>query len=237
MIYIDYIQYTTLGMHADRKLWLMDVSIFAQVNITNPTRRLDRFGVLSCYIHLQVNITKPKFSKWWLAVLWKSLIKKSEIKINSVPKTQYLCKNTKTIIRLLVHLSVVFYLLKLWFEERTQLYQFRGSYQRKIQHGSSGRQKCVVFALHAGTAKLEPQSLCHNGLSCDSMKIWLIAVPVERASLKGMCTHYFATKARKLQLSCCSDVYSTWQLYSLIYHKCTVVIRQYLEYVSNQNVF
>jgi hypothetical protein len=49
-----------------------------------------------------VNITKLKFSKWWLAVLWKFTDKEiSEIKINSVPNnTKDLCKNTKTIIRL-----------------------------------------------------------------------------------------------------------------------------------------
>jgi hypothetical protein len=41
-------------------------SIFAQVNITNPTSCIDwfKFDVLRCYI------TKPKFSKWRLAVLW-----------------------------------------------------------------------------------------------------------------------------------------------------------------------
>jgi hypothetical protein len=35
-----------------------------------------------------VNIAKPKFSKWWLAVLWKLLNDEeiSGIKINSVPK-------------------------------------------------------------------------------------------------------------------------------------------------------
>jgi hypothetical protein len=71
------------------------VSIFAQVNIINPTTWLVKFDVLSCYIHLQVNITL-------LAVLWKFTDKEiSEIKINSVPNnTKDLCKNTKTIIRL-----------------------------------------------------------------------------------------------------------------------------------------
>jgi hypothetical protein len=77
-------------------------SIFAQVNITNPTSWLVKFDVLSCYIHLQVNITKPKSSKWppsrFVEVTDKEI---SEIKINSVPKnTKNLCKNTKTIIRL-----------------------------------------------------------------------------------------------------------------------------------------
>jgi hypothetical protein len=76
-------------------------SIFAQVNITNPTSWLVKFDVLSCYIHLQVNITKPKSSKWppsrFVEVTDKEI---SEIKINSVPKnTKNLCKNTKTIIR------------------------------------------------------------------------------------------------------------------------------------------
>jgi hypothetical protein len=62
-----------------------------------------KFDVWSCYIHLQVNLTKLKFSKWRLAVLWKFTDKEiSEIiKINSVPNnTKDLCKNTKTIIRL-----------------------------------------------------------------------------------------------------------------------------------------
>jgi hypothetical protein len=45
------------------------------VNITNPTRWLVKFDVLICYIHLQVNITKSKFSKWRLAVLLKLVIK------------------------------------------------------------------------------------------------------------------------------------------------------------------
>jgi hypothetical protein len=52
------------------------ISIFAQVNITNPTRLLVKFDVLICYIHLQVNITKSKFSEWRLAVLLKLVIKK-----------------------------------------------------------------------------------------------------------------------------------------------------------------
>jgi hypothetical protein len=49
-----------------------------------------------------VNISKLKFSKWRLAVLWKFTDKEiSEIKINSVPNnTKDLCKNTKTIIHL-----------------------------------------------------------------------------------------------------------------------------------------
>jgi mRNA-degrading endonuclease RelE of RelBE toxin-antitoxin system len=78
-------------------------SIFAQVNITNPTSWLVKFDVLSCYIHIQVNITKPKFTKWRLAGGFVEVTDKeiSEIKINSVPKnTKNLCKNTKTIIRL-----------------------------------------------------------------------------------------------------------------------------------------
>jgi mRNA-degrading endonuclease RelE of RelBE toxin-antitoxin system len=82
--------------------WIYAFSIFAQVNIINPTMWLVTFDVLSCDIHLQVNITKLKFSKWRLAVLWKFTDKEiSEIKINSVPNdTKDLCKNTKTIIRL-----------------------------------------------------------------------------------------------------------------------------------------
>jgi hypothetical protein len=49
-----------------------------------------------------VNITKPKFSKWWPSRFVEVTDKEiSEIKINSVPKnTKDLCKNTKTIIRL-----------------------------------------------------------------------------------------------------------------------------------------
>jgi hypothetical protein len=35
---------------------ILAVSIFAQVNITNPTSWLVKFDVVSCYIHLQVNI-------------------------------------------------------------------------------------------------------------------------------------------------------------------------------------
>jgi hypothetical protein len=77
-------------------------SILAQVNIINPTTWLVKCDILSCYIHLQVNISKLKFSKWRLAVLWKFTDKEiSEIKINSVPNnTKDLCKNTKTIIHL-----------------------------------------------------------------------------------------------------------------------------------------
>ena len=74
------------------------ISIFTQVNITNPTSRLVKFDVLSCYIHLQVNIIKPKFAIHFVEVTDKEI---SEIKINSVPKnTKDVCKDTKTIIRL-----------------------------------------------------------------------------------------------------------------------------------------
>ena len=104
------------------------ICIFAQVNITNPASWLVKFDVLSCYIHLQVNITKPKFAKWRLAILWKFTDKEiREIKINSVPNnTKDLCRNTKTIIRLRLgdyrvpdnHLSlrriIVKYHWKLW---------------------------------------------------------------------------------------------------------------------------
>jgi hypothetical protein len=70
---------------------ILYISIFAQVNITNPTTWLGKFDVLSCYR-----------SKWRLAVLWKFTEKEiSKIKINSVPNnTKDLCKNTKTIIHL-----------------------------------------------------------------------------------------------------------------------------------------
>jgi hypothetical protein len=53
-----------------RLLYSKYFCIFAQVNITNPTRWLVKFDVISYYIHLQVNITKQKFSKWRLPVLW-----------------------------------------------------------------------------------------------------------------------------------------------------------------------
>jgi hypothetical protein len=80
-------------------LLIIYISIFAQVNITNPTRWLVKFDVISCYIHLQVNITKQKFSKWLLLVLWKFTDKEiSEIKINSVSK------NTKACVKILKQL-------------------------------------------------------------------------------------------------------------------------------------
>jgi hypothetical protein len=69
-------RYPTVGMKKYTDLPSFTVIFFAQVNITNPTSRLVKFYVLSCYIHIQVNITKPKFSKWRLAVLWKLLMKK-----------------------------------------------------------------------------------------------------------------------------------------------------------------
>jgi hypothetical protein len=74
--------------------------IFAQVNITNPTRWLVKFDVICCYIHLQVNITKQKFSKWRLPVLWKFTDKeRSEIQINAVSK------NTKACVKILKQFS------------------------------------------------------------------------------------------------------------------------------------
>ena len=74
-------------------LFIFHFSIFARVNITNPRRRLVKFDVISCYIHLQVNITKQKFSKWWLPVLWKFTDKEiSEIKINSISKNTKACE-------------------------------------------------------------------------------------------------------------------------------------------------
>jgi hypothetical protein len=62
---------------------LLNISIFAQVNITNPTRWLVKFDVLICYIHVEMNITKSKFSKWRPAVLFKLVIEISKIKMNS----------------------------------------------------------------------------------------------------------------------------------------------------------
>ena len=70
----------------------MGISIFAQVNI-NPTSRVVKFDVLSCYIHQICKMADSRFAE----VTDKEI---SEIKINSVPKnTKDLCKNTKTIIR------------------------------------------------------------------------------------------------------------------------------------------
>jgi hypothetical protein len=51
------------------------ISIFAQVNITNSTSWLVKFDVLSCYIHLQVNMTTEIY-KIAASLLWKLLIKK-----------------------------------------------------------------------------------------------------------------------------------------------------------------
>jgi hypothetical protein len=52
------------------------VTIAAKILLVYPKlyksyKLIGQIDVLSCYIHLQVNITKPKFSKWQLAVLWK----------------------------------------------------------------------------------------------------------------------------------------------------------------------
>jgi hypothetical protein len=106
---------------------LIIFSIFTQVNITNPTRWLVKIDVISEYANnseatgeynkriiaklrkriirkriiakLQVNITKQKFSKWRLPVLWKFTDKEiSEIKINSVSK------NTKACVKILKQL-------------------------------------------------------------------------------------------------------------------------------------
>jgi hypothetical protein len=63
----------------------MSFSIFAQVNITNPTSWLVNFDVSSCYIHLQVNITKPKFCKM-AASRFVEVTDKEITEINSVPK-------------------------------------------------------------------------------------------------------------------------------------------------------
>jgi hypothetical protein len=61
-------------------------NIFAQVNVTNPTSWLVKFDVLSCYIHLQVNIRKSKFAKWRFVEVTDKEI--SEIKTNSVSKNK-----------------------------------------------------------------------------------------------------------------------------------------------------
>ena len=74
-------------------------SIFPQVNITNPTRRLVKFDVFNKLLYsptagLQVNITKPSTNIFKMAasrfveVTDKEI---SEIKINSVSKTQKTC--------------------------------------------------------------------------------------------------------------------------------------------------
>jgi hypothetical protein len=68
------------------------ISIFAQVNITNSTSWLVKFDVLSCYIHLQVNMTTEIYkiaASRFVEVTDKEI---SEIKINSVPK------NTKRLV-------------------------------------------------------------------------------------------------------------------------------------------
>ena len=65
-------------------------SIFAEANITNPTSRLAKFDVLSCYIHLhtgeynKTEIYKMAASRF-VEVTYKEI---SEIKINSSQKTQ-----------------------------------------------------------------------------------------------------------------------------------------------------
>jgi hypothetical protein len=53
------------------------ISIFAQVNITNPTRWLVKFDVLICYIHLQLGeYNKIEIFKMVaIAVLLKLVIK------------------------------------------------------------------------------------------------------------------------------------------------------------------
>jgi hypothetical protein len=74
------------------------ISIFAQVNITNPTSWLVKFDVLSCYIHLhnKTEIFKMAASRF-VEVTDEKI---SKIKINSASKN--LCKSTKTIIRLML---------------------------------------------------------------------------------------------------------------------------------------
>jgi hypothetical protein len=76
------------------------------VNITNPTSWLVKFNVLSCYIHLQVNITEQKFSKWRLPFCGRYTDKEiSEIKINSVLNS--VPKNTKILKQLFASGSVI----------------------------------------------------------------------------------------------------------------------------------
>ena len=70
-IYSDHVVLDELHLLLRVMHVLLNISIFAQVNITNPTRWLVKFDVLICYI-----IIKSKFSKWQLAVLLKLVIKK-----------------------------------------------------------------------------------------------------------------------------------------------------------------
>ena len=75
------------------------LSIFAQVNITNPTRWLVKFDVLICYIHLQVNTAWGEYNK---IEIFKMAVSRfvevsdkeiSEIKMNSDQK------NTKKLVQ------------------------------------------------------------------------------------------------------------------------------------------
>jgi hypothetical protein len=72
------------------------ISIFEQMNITNPTSCLVKFDILSCYIHLLYSPTgeynKTEIYKMAASRFGKATDKEiSEIKINSVPKTQKTC--------------------------------------------------------------------------------------------------------------------------------------------------
>jgi hypothetical protein len=85
--------------HCSQLSTILNISIFAQVNITNHTSWLVKFDVLSCHIHLQVNITNPKFSMCKCVSYTDKEI--SEIKIYSVPK------NTKILKQLFASGSVI----------------------------------------------------------------------------------------------------------------------------------
>jgi hypothetical protein len=65
----------------------MHFSIFAQVNITNPTRWLVKFDVISCYIHLKTEIFKMAAARF-VEVYWQRY-KRNSNKF-SLKKTQNL---------------------------------------------------------------------------------------------------------------------------------------------------
>jgi hypothetical protein len=73
----------TFNKYKTFSVLIYSFSIFAQVNITNPTRWLVKFDVISCYIHLQMKFTGKEIR---------------EIKINSVSK------NTKACVKILKQL-------------------------------------------------------------------------------------------------------------------------------------
>jgi mRNA-degrading endonuclease RelE of RelBE toxin-antitoxin system len=97
--------YQALAQFAVINLSLRLRLITANFGLDNSSYRAQPHSIIVKYSPIpaiQVNITKQKFSKWRLFVLWKFTDKEiSEIKINSVSKEhKSLCKNTKTIIRL-----------------------------------------------------------------------------------------------------------------------------------------